>query len=122
MRIYLSGPMRSQPDMGRAAFALAAQALRGQGHQVYVPTEQPGALDAREGDAVRAALADNLEWLCLRAEGVVVLPEWRGSRGTKAEVTAALALGIPVWPVADFLAAGERAPQVRRVTLGVFVG
>lgn len=122
MRIYISGPMRSQPDMNQPAFAAAATMLRDRDHEVYVPTEQPGALEAKEGDAVREALADNLSWVCRYADAVVVLPGWRDSRGTKAEVTAALALEIPVWPVAEFLAAGEQAPQVRRVTLGVFVG
>lgn len=121
MRIYISGPMRSQPDMGRSAFGRAAAALRGQGHQVYVPTEQPGALDAREGDAVRAALADNLAWVCVHAEGVVVLPRWRDSRGTKAEVATALALDIPVWAFEAFVVAGEKAVRVRSTGGAMFL-
>lgn len=112
MRIYLSGPMRSQPDMGRAAFAEAAAALRADGHDVYVPTEQPGALQARDGDAVRRALADNLVWLCVQVDAVVVLPGWRTSRGTKAEVASAKALAIPVHELEDFLLDGLDADEV----------
>ena len=112
MRIYLSGPMRSQPDMGRGAFAEAAAALRADGHDVYVPTEQPGALQARDGDAVRRALADNLVWLCVQADAVVVLPGWRTSRGTKAEAASAKALAIPVHELEDFLLDGLDADEV----------
>lgn len=112
MRIYISGPMRSQPDMGRAAFAEAAAALRADGHDVYVPTEQPGALQARDGDAVRRALADHLVWLCVQADAVVVLPGWRTSRGTKAEVASAKALAIPVHELEDFLLDGLDADEV----------
>ncbi|MEU9019172.1 DUF4406 domain-containing protein [Actinomadura sp. NPDC048394] len=111
MRIYLSGPMRGLPDMGRAEFARGAEALRARDHEVYVPTEQPGG-KARVGAAVRMALADNLNWICERAEGVVVLPGWRHSRGARAEVAAARALNIPVWPLPDLLLHGEAAPQV----------
>ncbi|WP_433225444.1 DUF4406 domain-containing protein [Actinomadura formosensis] len=111
MRIYLSGPMRSEPDMGRTAFARAAAALRGQGHVVYAPTEEDGG-DAREGDAVRLAFAEGMDRLCCHADGVVVLPGWRSSRGARAEVSTALALDIPVWPLTKFLLGGEDAPRI----------
>lgn len=111
MRIYVSGPMRSQPDMGRHAFAEAGELIRGHGHEVYVPTEQPAA-DAVDGERVREALAENLVWLCRNADGVVVLPGWPESRGARAEVASAWALDIPVWPLKQFLAAGPGAMPI----------
>lgn len=113
MRLYLSGPMRSLQDMGATVFARTAAALRDQGHEVYMPTEQEGG-DAREGREVRTALAANFDWICMHAEGVVVLPGWRDSRGALAEAATTLALDLPVWVAVEFLLYGPKATGVTR--------
>lgn len=112
MRIYLSGPMRSQPDMGRAAFHRAAALLRDAGYGVFSPAEHD-ITSGHLGEAgldIRKALADDLAWICAHADGVVTLPGWRGSRGARAEVACALAISLPVWELGPFLTHGPESP------------
>lgn len=134
MRIYIAGPMRGMPDGNAGAFIRAAAALRGQDHEVFAPHEQnmadgfdftgtthSEAEMAEMGFDLRRSLAIDLGWICAEAEGVVVLPGWRRSRGAKAEVATALALDIPVWSIEAFVVAGEKAARVRSTGGAMFL-
>ncbi len=98
----------------RDAFASAATDLRAKGHVVFVPTEfseavyGPKILISNEnGDPKEAAqnfgfdhrkmFQGDLAFICLDAEAIVVLPGSKKSKGTKAEIAVAEALGIPVY-------------------------
>lgn len=113
MMLYLAGAMRGRKHFNREAFALAAADLRAKGHVVFVPTEYtetiygPNILLTNEnGDPLEAkenfglddrkVFSGDLSFICLDADAIVVLPNSEKSKGTKAELAVAEALGIPV--------------------------
>ena len=113
MKIYLAGPMRGIPEFNFPAFHERAALLRAQGHEVFNPAERDIAIhgdafskDNPEGDNAKAerehgfnlrdALADDLNWICLHADAVWLLPGWSASKGATAERATALALGLGV--------------------------
>lgn len=106
-RVYLSGPMTSYPEFNYPAFHSAAAALREAGLEVYNPAEYAGALDTsgmsghespeETGFDLRVAFADSTGWICTQADAVAVLPGWAGSRGARAEVGLADAIGLVVF-------------------------
>ena len=111
MNIYLAGPMRGIKDFNFPAFYKASQTLRNSGNVVFNPAERDveehgeeisksptGDLkDAeKKGFNLRTALAADLEWICLRAEAICLLPGWENSKGACAERATALALGLEI--------------------------
>lgn len=113
MKIYVAGPMRGIPEFNFPAFHAATARLRAAGHEVFNPAErdiQYHGVDISKGNAdgceekaakdhgfnLREALKDDLEFICLHADAVAVLPGWEKSRGAQAEVATAYALGLQV--------------------------
>jgi hypothetical protein len=108
--------MRGYPDFNHRAFRRGAELLRGLDHEVFSSAEHdlsngfdftgtsgsPSDL-AAAGFDLRRALGDDLEWICAQADAIVVLPDWKKSRGARAEVATALAIGLPVWELGPFL-------------------
>lgn len=92
------------------AFTVAAARIRELGHEVFSPAEHDlndgfdpaRSLESQHYDLHRA-LEKDLEWICLNAEAVVVLPGWQHSKGVAAEVYTARALSLPVFELEDFL-------------------
>lgn len=118
MKIYVAGPMRGIAEFNFPAFHAAAAFLREKGHEVFNPAERDilaTGVDISKGNAkgenalaevkhgfnLRAALADDLEFVCRHADAVVVLPGWENSLGAQAEVAAGRALGLLVIPYAE---------------------
>lgn len=113
MRIYVAGPMTHLPEFNFPAFDEATALLRERGHEVFSPAEndrKKQGLDTTgmKGDPAelvgwyfdkRRALSDDLEFITTSADAVVVLPGWESSPGARAEVAAALALGLFVVPL-----------------------
>ena len=114
MKLYLAGPMRGIPEFNFPAFHSAAAYLRELGHEVFSPAEKDielyGAavaqgnlfgdevLAAREhGFNLRDALLADLEFICLHAEGIALLPGWEHSRGAIAEHAVATALDLQIF-------------------------
>jgi Domain of unknown function (DUF4406) len=110
MRIYIAGPMRGYPEFNFPAFHAAEKKLAVQGHQVFSPAARDiqvhgeGVNNSSTGNladvpqfSLREALAADLEYICLLAEAVVVLPGWEKSMGAMAEVATARALDLPVY-------------------------
>lgn len=110
MKVYLAGPMRGIPEFNFPAFMAATEQLTAAGLDVFNPAQNDvdhgftfeGAtgfedLAAEYGFSLRAALGDDLEFICRHAEGVALLPGWEQSSGARAEVATALALGLLVW-------------------------
>lgn len=102
--LYLCGPMRGKPRHGFDAFAAARDGLRAKGHGVWCPAERAlhEGFDPDTGAGMRPLvdyMRRDLDALC-GAWGVVVLPGWQDSRGARAELAVAWALGMPVmeWP------------------------
>src|SRR5438270_540398 len=108
MKAYTAGPMRGYPEFNQQAFIEAARLLRARGWEVHSPHVHnlangldTSGMSGRQEEheqirPLRQCLADDLSWVCLHAERVIVLPGWEGSRGARAEVATAAALGIPV--------------------------
>jgi len=113
MKIYLAGPMRGIPEFNFPAFHSAAAMLRSQGHFVFNPAERDNekhGTDISKGNKngdellatkqhgfnLREALNDDLSFICLEADAVVLLPGWMNSKGATAERATALALGLKV--------------------------
>jgi len=116
MLIYLAGPMRGIAKFNFPAFMEAAETLRKQGHKVFNPAEKDLdkydesvlssptgnlATAAKKGFNLREALANDLRFVCLKAEAVVLLPGWESSAGALAEKATAHALGIKIFEYKD---------------------
>lgn len=94
MKIYVAGPMRGIPEFNFPAFHVAAAKLRAEGHLVFNPAERD--IQHHDGFNLREALKDDLEFICLHADAVAVLPGWESSKGAQAEVATAKALGLAI--------------------------
>ena len=108
--IYLAGPMRGYPEFNFPTFHAVAWALRQSGHEVFNPAEKDierhGGVDISKGNkhgsleqaqdehhfSLRAALAQDLDFICHKADTVVLLPGWETSNGSMAEHRTAVAL------------------------------
>lgn len=91
MRLYLAGPMRGIEDFNYPAFKAAAAFLRDQGHFVFNPAE-----NTRSDSEIRQCMAIDTAWICNCADGIALLPGWENSKGAKAELALAEAIGITV--------------------------
>jgi hypothetical protein len=115
--VYIAGPMRGIAGFNFAAFDEAADILKAIGYTVCNPADRDreahgdigwsyttGDLDAvtEQGFSLREALAYDTDWISRHADAVAVLPGWEASRGARAEVALAHALGILVAPVDAF--------------------
>lgn len=90
-RIYIAGPMSGLPDFNYPAFHAAAAVLRGQGHHVENPAENPPPACGTWQGYMRMSLRQIAACDCL-----YMLPGWRSSRGARIEHGLALDLGLDV--------------------------
>lgn len=104
--------MRGYPSFNFPAFHAGAAFLRSQGFKVFSPAENDSKkigdishkyktgdehkLAAQTGWTLRQALEDDTKYICRTADGIAMLPGWRGSKGAKAELALAKALGLIV--------------------------
>jgi hypothetical protein len=106
--------MRGIPEFNFPAFHAAAAKLRAEGHEVFSPAERDierhGGVDISAGNAtgdeklasqqhgfdLRTALAEDLDFICRKAEAIALLPGWVNSKGARAEHAAAVALGLRI--------------------------
>lgn len=97
--LYVAGPCTGYPDFNYPSFARATRFLRGAGYVIEDPTE-PGQVEGWEWqDYMRRGIAQ-----LIRCRGVATLEGWENSRGARTEVGLALAIGLPVQPVGEWLA------------------
>lgn len=111
MKLYLAGPMRGIAEFNFPTFYAAATKLRAQGHEVFNPAERDNAhhgTDISKGNVtgsealaveqhgfnLREALRDDLDFICIHADGIALLPGWENSKGVAAELATARALGL----------------------------
>ncbi len=102
--------MQGIPEFNFPRFNSVARALRSHGHTVFNPAEKDidrhggidisagnlaGSLDkakATHGFSLRQALHEDLEYITLVADTIVMLPGWEKSNGAQAEHRTAVAL------------------------------
>jgi len=108
-KYYIAGPMRGYPQFNFPAFYSAADHLRARGHFVFNPAERDASegfdptgfrgdmdeLELAEFD-LRAALADDTQFICKEATHIYMLPGWSRSMGANAERFLGLALGLVI--------------------------
>lgn len=116
MKLYLAGPMTGIKDFNFPMFDSVTTELREKGYEVFNPAENdrdngydgksakgdPAEAESKGFD-LRTALKQDLAWICDHAAGIALLPYWENSKGAKAEVALAHALGLPAklwvhWP------------------------
>lgn len=125
MRLYLGGKMRGEPEFGHPMFDLAAGQLRRLGHEIFNPAahdrkigfevkDKAGTVEElrEQGVSTRDFLLADMDWILHNSEGMVCLPNWRQSLGTRAEITLHHAIGIPVWNIQEFINDGIEADQI----------
>ena len=84
MKYYISGPMTGIPNKNEGAFEEATTRLRAAGYEIHNPAEIDLDSVRRFGELL----------LC---DGIVVLPGWAKSEGSKVEVALAVATGKQVF-------------------------
>ena len=113
-KVYLAGPMRGIPDFNFPAFKEGAKKLRALGYEVFSPAERDeadfGHTIQKHGDEHQFAASVGLstmdlrrrvfffdaEYICKHADAIALLPGWENSKGAKAELALAEALGLEV--------------------------
>ena len=115
--------MRGHPEFNFPAFASVTKFLRAQGHEVFSPAERDNkkhGTDISKGNEhgdekiaasqygfnLREALAADCKWICLHAEGIVLLPGWKESKGAVAESALGTALGLEIFEMAPDVLGG----------------
>jgi hypothetical protein len=105
--------MRGIAEFNFPAFHAAAATLRAQGHFVFSPAEKDNerhGTDISKGNPtgdedlaaqqhgfnLREALGVDLGWICAEAEAIALLPGWQLSKGARAELATAQALGLEI--------------------------
>lgn len=91
--IYLSGPISGMPGKNHDLFMRVAQELRRAGHEVYNPREFCWTEDVFPK---RKAFAAYCDFICNRADTIVLLPGWRGSKGATTEHGLAENCGLEI--------------------------
>lgn len=90
--------MRGWPDENRAAFDSWEAILQEKGHRVANPHRISDGLEREnEGNFIRRCFNLDCQKICLWADAVFAMPGWRESRGSRAEVALAEAIGLPVY-------------------------
>lgn len=104
--LYIAGPMRGVPEFNFPAFFAAEDKLRAAGYDTINPARRdlekgfdPSGMDGLENLAIHgfdllAALAWDCQQICMKADGLALLPGWKASRGARAERALAIALGL----------------------------
>lgn len=86
MRVYIAGPMTGIEDYNFPAFFNAERRLKAAGYTVLNPARNPEGLEYHHYMDIAMAMIRSSEAVC-------VLPGWEKSKGARAEVAYAEALG-----------------------------
>ena len=104
MKLYVAGPMSGIPHLNHPEFDRITALLRNLGHEVFSPAEKDrewgqDEVAAREGRN-SLVMTDVLRWdlkTILECDGIVLLPNWRRSEGSRLEVIVAVSSGRGVY-------------------------
>ncbi|MEI8080603.1 MAG: DUF4406 domain-containing protein [Actinomycetes bacterium] len=92
MRVYVSGPMRGRPCFNIPSFDRAATVIRGAGWEAVNPVDIGGGVTGwthpMSLSGFRQTMDRNCQEIC-ECDAIAVLPGWRTSEGSTAEVALA---------------------------------
>ena len=91
--IYLSGPISGMPEKNHPLFMRVAAQLRAEGHEVYNPREFCW---TENTFPKRKAFAAYCDFICNRADAMVLLPGWQNSKGATTERGLAENCGLEI--------------------------
>lgn len=92
MKWYLSGPITGYPELNRPLFDKAAKMLRRFGTDVLNPFDVEINTPAEWQECLKA----DLTAMMAQCGGIILLPGWPQSKGSRLELSLALALDWPV--------------------------
>lgn len=104
---YISGPMTGLPLFNFPQFNEVAAALRSRNYSVINPAEEVDQLlafssyDSLASIPRRIALLEVLTALLTKSNALILLPDWKGSRGARLERRIAKALEYPIFEWSD---------------------
>lgn len=96
MKIYIAGPMTGLPDLNYPEFNRVAAILRGSGHEVFNPAENP------ECDSWAGYMRISLKQVC-DADAIALLDGYMNSKGARLEALVACELGMQCLPWGEFV-------------------
>ena len=102
--VYIAGPMRGYARWNFPAFDLATDIWSREGFKVISPAavdramgfDPDGPAEQVDEAFIRRALARDAAFVC-ESDAVAVLPGWFNSKGARAEVALARAIGMPIF-------------------------
>ena len=98
--VYIAGPMRGLPDLGRRAFSVAEGCLRARGYAVLNPGNLPEDLPAEAYMPICLAMLRE-------ADVIALLPGWENSAGAKIEAAFAHEQHIKAFTIQELTRAGS---------------
>ena len=94
MIAYISGPMTGRPERNYPAFNKVEAQLFFSGHKSYNPAKYKW--DGVGEFPLREAFAEFCQFICTKADTIVMLPGWEKSPGALVEHALAVNLGLKV--------------------------
>ena len=99
--IYISGPMSNTPNSNLEAFDEAEKQLKQLGFDVLNPHKICEKLNIKFFEMGKSPeyedyLKEDIIQMLSKCDTVLVLPGWRGSKGSKLEIANAIACGLDV--------------------------
>jgi len=102
--LYISGAITGMPELNKPKFAAATKQLRGMGYIVINPHEICEGLSAEQWqDCMKICIAKLMD-----AHIIILLDDWKHSRGAKIELDVAVKLGMTSSDYLDFIDLQER--------------
>lgn len=100
-KVYLAGPMSGHDNFNFPAFFAAAKELEAKGHTVFNPAAEDlktwkNMRTIKKKANYRDCLRKDLNWILDHAEVIAILPGWHKSKGVRAELALAKALGLEI--------------------------
>lgn len=100
--IYISGPIKNMTDGNMDAFDKAEKQLKQLGFDVLNPHAISEIVNMRFFEIGKIPeyedyLKEDIIQMLAKCDAVLVLPGWRGSKGSKLEIANALACGLDVF-------------------------
>lgn len=127
--IYLSGPMTGYPDLNKPVFERFTKTVQAMGfatvnpHDVP-PTDKYGLEKIGEPSYDDYLLSDIVA--LVKCDGILMLPDWKSSRGARVELEIATTLGHAVFESLDELMRAEwdetNARQYRTMSVNGMYG